>query len=185
MHDILAVAVKVEDYFTARQWKFAFIGGIANLAWGEIRSTLDVDVTLFTSLGGEDDYVVELLGAFKSRISDARDFAREARVLLLESEDGIAIDVALAGFPYEELVIERRISVEYGDGIKLTVVSAEDLILMKAFAGRDQDWVDVNGIVRRQGPNLDWDYMEQHSIELAAIKGSDEFVHRLQSVRDR
>jgi len=41
------------------------------------------------------------------------------------------------------------------DGRTVTTCGAEDLIVHKAFAGRDKDWLDVRGIVTRQGRGLD------------------------------
>ena len=38
----------------------------------------------------------------------------------------------------------------------LLTCSAEDLIVLKAFAARGRDWVDVEGIIVRQAGALDW-----------------------------
>lgn len=37
----------------------------------------------------------------------------------------------------------------------LHTCSAEDLVVLKAFAARPQDWLDVEGVIVRQGPALD------------------------------
>lgn len=46
-------------------------------------------------------------------------------------------------------------------GETVTTCSAEDLIVHKAFAGRDKDWLDIEGIVTRRKQELDhqtiWD----------------------------
>ena len=44
-------------------------------------------------------------------------------------------------------------------GVSLLTCSAEDLIVLKAFADRDQDWLDIEGILFRQKGLLDWDYI--------------------------
>lgn len=36
----------------------------------------------------------------------------------------------------------------------MTTCSAEDLVVLKAFADRSQDWLDVEGIIVRQGSAL-------------------------------
>jgi hypothetical protein len=182
MNDVLQVAWELEKFFRKRGWKFAFIGGIANLAWGEIRTTADVDVSLFTAFGAEMPFVHELIGHFSSRIENAANFALENRVLLLRSIEGIGIDVALAAFDYEQLIIDRRVSVDFGDVRQLTVASAEDLVVMKSFAGRDQDWADVQGIIRRQGRKLDWDYIELHARAMAEIAENPNLVVRLRTL---
>lgn len=48
-----------------------------------------------------------LLERFCARIPDGRDFALKHRTLLLESREGIPIDVALGGIDFEELVVSR------------------------------------------------------------------------------
>ena len=40
----------------------------------------------------------------------------------------------------------------------IRTASAEDIIVLKSFSGRDKDWLDVRGIVTRQNQRLDWDY---------------------------
>jgi len=58
-----------------------------------------------------------------------------------------AIDIALAGLPFEKSAIHRAFLGEFEEGIKLRTCSAEDLIIFKAFADRPRDWIDVEGIL--------------------------------------
>ncbi len=44
---------------------------------------------------------------------------------------------------------------ELAEGRFPQTCSADDLVVHKAFASRDQDWADVDGILMRQGPRLD------------------------------
>ena len=59
--------------------------------------TEGVDMTLLAGFGTETEYVDFLLSRFHARIPDAKGFALQHRVLLLESDNGIGIDVALGG----------------------------------------------------------------------------------------
>jgi len=185
MIEVLRVGLEIQDFMSERGWRFAFIGGVANLAWGSVRTTQDVDLTLFTSFINEKAYIDEILAQFAPRIADAARFALQARVVLLEGRGGIGIDIGLAGFPYEEHAINRRTLVDFGEGISLWLITAEDLVIMKAFAGRGQDWVDVEGIIRRQGKKLDWPYILEHAPDLAAAKEDDTMIDRLLEIRDR
>lgn len=74
--------------------------------WGQPRLTVDVDVTLLSGFGGEAEFVDRLLAEYQARIADARDFALSRRVLLLADGD-VGVDIALAGLPFEEGVINR------------------------------------------------------------------------------
>jgi len=87
--------------------------------------------------------------------ADARRFALERRVLLVESSAGVALDISLAGLPFEERVVARSSAFAFAPDVSLVTRSAEDLVILKAFAGRVQDWMDVEGIIVRQGARLD------------------------------
>ncbi len=78
------------------------LAGVAVQCWGEPRVTEDVDLTLLCSFGNETPVIQAFLSRFAPRIPDAAEFAEERRVILLKTSEGIPIDVALAGFPFEE-----------------------------------------------------------------------------------
>jgi len=45
MNPIFAAAEEIQAFCRARDWRFCFIGGLANQRWGEPRLTQDVDLT--------------------------------------------------------------------------------------------------------------------------------------------
>lgn len=155
MNPIFAAALEIQDFCRARRWRFCFIGGIAVQRWGEPRLTQDVDLTLLTGFGKEEAFVSALLDGFRGRRSDARDFALRHRVLLLESDRGVPIDVALGAMPFEARAIERASDFTISSGVAIFTCSAEDLIVFKAFAARDRDWLDIEGIAARRAGRLD------------------------------
>lgn len=59
----------------------------------------------------------------------------------------------------------------------------QDLIVMKAFASRPKDWVDLEGIVIRQAGRLDWAYVESQLHPLVALKEEPEILERLAALR--
>lgn len=183
MKDLFVVARRVQSFLDARGWQSCVIGGITVQRWGEPRLTRDVDVTLLTGLGEEEKYVDEILRHFASRISDAREFALTRRVMLLTTEDGTDIDVALGGLAFEENAVGRASDFEFYPGMILRTCSAEDLIVMKAFAGRDQDWGDVKGIIARQGRALDWPLIWSELRPLCELKESPENLKQLERLR--
>ena len=151
--------------------------------WGEPRETVDVDLTLLTGFGGEEKFIEILLQHFAGRIPDVAQFARERRVLLLRSARGVGLDVALGALPFEELIIQRSSTFEYPPHASLRTCSAEDLIVLKAFAGRGQDWVDVERIIVRQTGALDWSYVQTQLQPLAELKGAPEILDQLEQRR--
>lgn len=159
MNALFDAASEIQCFLQARSWPFCIIGGIAVIRWGEVRMTQDVDLSLLTKFGEEDPYIRELLAAFPGRISNAAAFARQYRVLLVSASNGVDLDISLAALPFEESMIQRATSFAYTPECDLITCSAEDLIVLKAFANRSKDWLDVEGIVIRQGDCLDVPYI--------------------------
>ena len=56
--------------------------------------------------------------------------------------------------PFEERTIQRSSGWVVADDVTLTTCSAENLIVHKAFAGRDKDWLDIRGIAARRRASL-------------------------------
>ncbi|MFN2334142.1 MAG: hypothetical protein ABR550_06925 [Wenzhouxiangellaceae bacterium] len=62
----------------------------------------------------------------------------------------------------------------------LRTCSAEDLLVMKAFAARDKDWADVTSVLERQGSRLDLDFVREQLQPLAAAKDEPEILEQLE-----
>lgn len=80
-------------------------------------------------------------------------------------------------------MIERSTLVEYSPGISLRVCSEEDLIVLKAFAGRRRDWADIEGIVARQRETFDWQQIESSLEPLAVATERPELLGALRAIR--
>lgn len=185
MNELTKLALELQEFCEKRQWRYCLIGGLAVQHWGEPRFTKDVDMTLLTGFGAEEAYITEWLSRYPSRLPDMLEFALNNRVLLLKSESGIGIDIALGALPFEEAAISRSKSIEVEDNSWLRLCSAEDLIIMKAFAGRVLDWNDVRGILVRQGiGNLDWPLIWNELTPLAEVKEEPGILSKLRSLKD-
>lgn len=184
MNALIKLSLNIQEICEKHHWPFCIIGGVAVQHWGEPRFTKDVDLTVLTGFGGEAVIVDGLLAHFEPRIPDAREFSFKSRVLLIRDSLGIGIDVALGALPFEESAVKRAKNVEVYEGIQLRLCTAEDLIVMKAFADRPLDWNDVKGIIIRQGSEkLDWPYVFQHLTPLAELKEQPDIVTRLRKMR--
>ena len=179
---LLQSALEIQDFLEQKNWQFAFIGGLALFRWGQHRTTKDVDGTLLTMFTNEEQYVDAILARFASRISGAKEFALRNRVLLLTASNGVGIDFSFGGFPFEQQAVQRSSLYEYVKGCKLRTCSAEDLIVFKAFAARDQDWVDIRGILERQKGKLDIDYILENLRPLCELKEAPEIEERLKTM---
>lgn len=79
--------------------------------------------------------------------------------------------------------MQRSSFFEYPPKLPLRTCSAEDLIVMKAFASRGQDWVDIEGILVRQTGKLDWRYIRNELGPLAELKEEPEILGQLERRR--
>lgn len=164
-----------------RGWRFCFIGGLAVLRWGEPRLTRDVDLTILAPPGTDADVIDGLLGRFEPRLEDARSFGFTNRVVLVRTANGTPIDVALGALDFEARTVARSSQWEI-DGAELRTCSAEDLVVHKVFAGREQDWLDVAGIVVRRADTLDRTLVVDELAPLLDAKGAPEALDRLDAL---
>lgn len=172
-------AARTEILLRDRGYRFCFIGGLAVNRWGEPRFTRDLDLSLFSQLGDERRLVERLLDDFRPRRSDATSFALTHRVLLVEDGEGFPIDIALAFFPFEERMLGRSSQWSLPIGAGVTTCAAEDLVVLKAFAARDQDWTDIRGILIRQGLRLDREKVLAELAPLVEMKEEPEIMERI------
>jgi hypothetical protein len=184
MENVLGAALEAQRVLAGAGERFCIIGGLALQRWGRPRVTQDVDLTLLCPFGAEASAAGRLLGMFKPRIPDAAAFAMRNRVLLLRTSTGIALDVAFGGLPYEERCVARSSDWLFAPGMLLRTCSAEDLVVLKAFASRPQDWLDIESVVERQRRVLDWDLVLDELAPLAAARELPESVERVRGMRD-
>lgn len=56
------------------------------------------------------------------------------------------------------------------------------LVVYKVFAGRPQDWLDVEGIVVRRRHEIDWTHVRQELDQLLQLKEDSESLPRLEAL---
>ena len=95
------------------------------------------------------------------------------------------VDIGLAGFPFEPDLISRASQLEFDDGVIVPTISAEDLIVMKAIANCGHDWGDIEGIIVRQGENLDWKFVLRVLSSLADLIPEHDPMTQVTEMRDR
>lgn len=179
MNRIFEAALDIQSACLSRGWKFCIIGAVAVQRWGEPRLTRDVDLTVLSGFGSEAEYVDALLVSYRPRIDDAREFALRYRVVLIRTAAGVPIDVALGAMPFEERAVARASPFAVGENQSILTCSAEDLVVYKAFAGRDQDWLDIEGVIARQGPGLDTALVLAEAGPLLELKEAPAALERL------
>jgi len=113
----------------------------------------------------------------KSTRKSGEDGSKTPVAVWQRAHDGLA---ALAGLPYEARVVDRSSPWRLDDATTLRTCSAEDLLVMKAFAARDKDWADVTSILERQGLGLDLDLVRRELRPLIEAKEQPEIAAQLE-----
>jgi predicted nucleotidyltransferase len=155
-------------WFDAAGVRAAIIGGVAASLLGKPRLTKDIDAVV---LDVEAEVLIQS-GAhygFQPRIADAVDFARNTRMLLLRFTEGeIDIDLSLGALPFEYEVIDRSSMIDVGGGVSIRVASPEDIVVMKAIAGRGRDVMDIENIIQAN-PALDVERIRRWVREFSTV----------------
>lgn len=132
------------------------IGGIAVIARGVPRTTLDIDVVVQAE-HLDLDRALTVFGrhGFTPRIPDARQFAEAHQVILLRHEaSGTPVDVSLAWLPFEHEALARATPIDFGGPI-LPVARVEDLVVYKAVAWRERDRADIERLLAAHPGEVD------------------------------
>ncbi|MBN2389171.1 MAG: hypothetical protein JXR84_00520 [Anaerolineae bacterium] len=135
------------------------IGGVAVAVWGEPRVTRDVDLKVLLERDDADRLLAALASDYTSLLPNPRQALRQQAMLFVQDTLGTRLDVLLADTPYDVLAIQRGRDVEVQPGVTIRVCSPEDLVIYKLISTRLRDHEDAQGVVRRQGANLDDNYV--------------------------
>ena len=180
---VIGAGREVQDRLSRAGFRFCFIGGVALQRWGEPRFTQDVDLTLLCPFGQEIAVASAIAKLLPPRMAGAVEFASESRVFLARTSDGTPVDIVFGAVDFELRCVERASSFDFGGGMSLTTCGAEDLVIMKVFADRGQDWVDVEAVVLRRGGELDWPLIERELKPLLEVRGGTPSWERLAGLR--
>jgi hypothetical protein len=158
------------------------IGGLAVSILGRPRATADVDAVVLL----EEDRWEQFLHAggqfaFLPRMSDALPFAHQSRMLLFRHQpSGIAIDISLAGIPFEDEAVARAVTKTVA-GVSVPLPTPEDLIIMKAVAHRARDFGDIEGLLD-VAPKLDKRRIRRWVAEFARALEMPELLEDLEKL---
>ena len=148
MTDLAQAVADLSGLFEQMGLRYAVMGGIAVRAFGIPRPTYDLDFTLAIDRTRLADLyqAVARLGYtvpepyLQGWVDQVKGLPLVKFRLYLASR-GVDIDVFLAESPYQQEVLARRRR-EAVQGQAVWLVSPEDLVLLKLFAGRPRDIAD-------------------------------------------
>jgi predicted nucleotidyltransferase len=156
---LLEVLAETVDVLERANVPHLLMGGIASALVGRPRFTHDIDVFVRQHDSTRALEALEAAG-FTTKVEDPswlyKAFRRDVLVdLIFRSEGEIYLD---------EEMLERATRYDLG-GRTVPIVPAEDLVVMKALAHREETpryWHDALSIVARE--ELDWDYLIRRAL---------------------
>ena len=178
-------AAALQELLQAEGLDFFFVGGIPLQIWGQPRLTTDIDLTVFTELINEDERISWFLSRFKPLIGtedSTLQFARQRRVLLLQTESRTEIDVMLGAIADISEELRRASFQQFTPSISLKICSADTLIALKTVAGRGQDFVDIETVMIKQD-TIDWEYIENYLDQVMEYEDISAKRDRLKQIR--
>jgi hypothetical protein len=152
---LLAALRDLVAWWGAQNVRGIVIGGVAASILGRPRATRDIGALVVLDPSRWDTFAASgPRHRFVPRIADALNFARRSHVLLLRHEpSGVDVDLTFGALPFEAASIARSRKVRLG-GLNVPLPAPQDLLVMKAVAGRDRDRADIESILDAN-PRLD------------------------------
>lgn len=151
-------------------------GAQAALLYGSARLTADVDATVLLGDVSTEVLVAALESeGFELRIDDPGFVAATRVVPVVHAPTGFPADIVLGGPGLEELFLSRA-SKRKVAGVRVPVVSPEDLIVMKILAGRDKDKDDIRAVLRAGRDTLDLDAVRSAITMLEEALGQSDLM---------
>ena len=87
------------------------------------------------------------------------------RLVGVRQGNDLVLDLLLADSEFLRQVLARKQTVSF-HGLALPIITLEDLILLKAIAGRLQDKADLERIRERTDLPVDWNYVRMWQTKL-------------------
>jgi hypothetical protein len=165
---IFRVLKQLWEVLERLQLPAAVMGGIAVSLWKHVRATQDVDLLIGVEPGREADLLDALRAAgFRPKRDPPVMLLGELRLLQLLYEPigahiDVQVDLLLADSEYHLGALDRRIPAPLpAAGVTVSVLTCEDLVLHKLYAGRLLDLADVGALLRANRSTLDVAYLAE------------------------
>ena len=167
--------------------RYCIGGSVASSVYGEVRTTLDVDVVADL----DPEHIDALVAAVESDfhvVDEAiqRAIRERSSFNLIHEETLVKADVYVPPDDptlREQLVRSRRVALRSEPGSEVELASPEDVVIHKLrwyeMGGQvsDRQWRDVLGVLKVQGQSLDLAYLKR----AAAVLGLSELLARARS----
>ena len=167
IQDSIQLAAELHDLFVANDISYYVTGGVAAVAYGETRTTQDLDVVLAIDLTDLPQIaaILEAAGFYVSGLDDViaqRMFS--FRATQIETISRVDLMVA-SSTEYARIQLSRRRTIPISAGKDVYFASPEDVIINKLLWGKgsqsEKQWRDVLSIMKTQQESLDYEYINE------------------------
>lgn len=172
----IAVTLLVIDVLDQMKIPYVVVGSLASTLHGTTRSTLDSDLVVMLDESHVPLFTSQLQAAFYADENMAVNAVRnKSSFNLIHLETMFKVDIFIAKDDvFDQTQIERRVPRAVAQDLdrEIYVLSAEDTVLAKLRWFRmggeqsERQWRDVVGVVKVQGEQLDYEYLQKMAAEL-------------------
>ena len=183
MRDLYDALRNLVHLFEDRSIPYALMGGLAVRAYAIPRNTGDLDFTVAVDSEQMAFFVEDIRGlgftvpeSYDSGWLDQVSGMPVLKARLYLEGRGIDADLFIADSPYQHELVSRSVPVTVED-FKVSMVTPEDLVLLKLLADRPRDRIDVEDLLFTLG-ELDVDYLRTWAAEIDVATRLDEALSR-------
>jgi hypothetical protein len=172
IQDSIQLAAQLHELFIANEISYYVTGGVAAIAYGETRTTQDLDVvlavdpadlpqiaTIFETAGfyvsGLEDVIAKRMSSFQ--VTQIETISRADLMIPLATE-------------FSRIQFTRRKTIPIAQGQDVYFASPEDVIINKLLWGKksqsEKQWRDVLSIMKTQRETLEYGYIREWTDEL-------------------